>query len=67
MYGEYQGEPVMIVAMDDLSEVGWGAVMVEIEYIEPERPIQIGTRRVVPFRGLSDGLPRPTHGEAPNP
>jgi hypothetical protein len=58
---------VTIVAMDDLNEVGSGAAMVEIEYFEPSRAIPVGTRRVVPFRGLSCGLPGPTHGEAPNP
>jgi hypothetical protein len=60
MYGRYLGEPVMIVGMDSLSVA---APMVEIEYITADSSVQVGTRKMVPLRDVSYGLPRPAANE----
>ena len=59
MYAVYLGEPVMIVAMDNLNEIGSEKAMVEIEYYQPAGALPIGTRKVVPFHDITYGLPRP--------
>ena len=58
LYGVYQSESVMIVAMDNLSTVGSGKAKAEIEYYEPGGSLPVGTRKVVPVLQIRFGTPR---------
>jgi len=52
VFGGYRGEPVMIIATDDPSEVGADKAMCEIEYYAPLAKTPVGTRAVVSLNAI---------------